>query len=458
MSVADLFSAASNGGCDKINSLLEKGVNVDAKDDDGCTALHHAAKAGHSPALEMLLDRGVDVNATDQKGWTALHHATNSGHCPTMEQLLDRGARISAADHKGLTVLHHAAMTCHCAAIALLLDRGAIQALDKKRVEQLLADGANPNVLDDKGTALHSAASEGQTETVQHLIAAGADPCAKDLSRQTPLNLASMNGHPEIVHALFPTGAQFDNNVQASLFLAAFEGHAETVHVLLATGADANAYYGKGSTPLHSAAAEGHPETVRALVTCGANVNARDEIGRTPLHEALRRCHIDVAQILITAGTDLSVQDINSAPADNGYRSLCASYSNVRPGLSNGSSQVGSGSGTSGTSPGSDGGDEFVWSYRSTRPVLPIDSSPGSAGSFVCDPGSPCYWSAGSGCSPESDVGAAQSNQGGYITSLVQPSKGLLQRSKRHQYRDCSSKRHVVVLGNPGSVDGHARI
>ncbi|CAH1245746.1 CLCA1 [Branchiostoma lanceolatum] len=59
-------------------------------------------------------------------------------------------------------------------------------------------------------------------------------------------------------------------------------------------------------------------------------------------------------------------------------------------------------------------------SYRSTRPVLPIDSSPGSAGSFVRDPGSPCYWS---GCSPEPDDGGAQSNPArGYFSAASETS------------------------------------
>ncbi|XP_066271644.1 uncharacterized protein [Branchiostoma lanceolatum] len=65
-----------------------------------------------------------------------------------------------------------------------------------------------------------------------------------------------------------------------------------------------------------------------------------------------------------------------------------------------------------------------VRSYRSTRPVLPIDSSPGSAGSFVRDPGSPCYWS---GCSPEPDDGGAQSNPArGYFSAASETSTEIV--------------------------------
>jgi len=45
--------------------MLDLGFPVDARDDDGGTALHSAAYSGSAPAVRLLLDRGADIEARD---------------------------------------------------------------------------------------------------------------------------------------------------------------------------------------------------------------------------------------------------------------------------------------------------------------------------------------------------------------------------------------------------------
>ncbi len=52
--------------------LLQAGVKVDAKNTDGQTALHHAARAGDIETIEVLLAAGANVSAQDEKGDTPL--------------------------------------------------------------------------------------------------------------------------------------------------------------------------------------------------------------------------------------------------------------------------------------------------------------------------------------------------------------------------------------------------
>ncbi|MBQ6668483.1 MAG: ankyrin repeat domain-containing protein, partial [Deltaproteobacteria bacterium] len=82
------------------------GVDVNARDEDGNTALMAAARQNPSPEVaEMLLHAGADINAKDNDGWTALMLAAFQNPNPEMVRvLLDAGADISAQNAKGKTV------------------------------------------------------------------------------------------------------------------------------------------------------------------------------------------------------------------------------------------------------------------------------------------------------------------------------------------------------------------
>lgn len=62
------------------------------------------------------------------------------------------------------------------------------------KLDELLANGADPNVKDNRGrTPLHHAAFYGYVHNVNILLKAGADPNAQDNEGYTPLN-AAYNG------------------------------------------------------------------------------------------------------------------------------------------------------------------------------------------------------------------------------------------------------------------------
>ena len=52
--------------------LKQPGVNVNAADNTGRTALHNAASMDHKEVLALLLNQpGIDAKAADKDGWTA---------------------------------------------------------------------------------------------------------------------------------------------------------------------------------------------------------------------------------------------------------------------------------------------------------------------------------------------------------------------------------------------------
>src|SRR5262249_11962436 len=74
---------------DCLETLLELGADVTAADDDGVTLLHGMASHGDERALTRLLDAGADPNARTAAGETPLMGCTSA---TTVELLVARGA------------------------------------------------------------------------------------------------------------------------------------------------------------------------------------------------------------------------------------------------------------------------------------------------------------------------------------------------------------------------------
>lgn len=55
---------------------IEKGVDVNKTNDNGCTPLHYSAQSGHFAVTQLLLEKGGDVNAVDKKWRTPLSLAS----------------------------------------------------------------------------------------------------------------------------------------------------------------------------------------------------------------------------------------------------------------------------------------------------------------------------------------------------------------------------------------------
>lgn len=68
-----LIKAALLGNLRTVKALIEQGVSVDARSNEGGTPLHWAAAMGHFKVVKYLVEKGADVNARDNYGKTPLH-------------------------------------------------------------------------------------------------------------------------------------------------------------------------------------------------------------------------------------------------------------------------------------------------------------------------------------------------------------------------------------------------
>lgn len=116
-----LHCAALHGQAVAIKWLLQKGLDVDARDNGGCTALHAAASQGDKlEAVNALLDAGAEVAARSQgpaAGWTPLHVAAAFGCIKVMGALVAAGADMGTMSPDGRSPIHVAALGGQVAAV-----------------------------------------------------------------------------------------------------------------------------------------------------------------------------------------------------------------------------------------------------------------------------------------------------------------------------------------------------
>jgi ankyrin repeat protein len=102
------FKAVNEGDRELVSSFIKAGIDINAKEDDGRTALLIAAEKGDAGMAALLADSGADVNARDVDGYTALMYAAYKGNLELAELLVNHGADVHAKDKDGWTALRFA--------------------------------------------------------------------------------------------------------------------------------------------------------------------------------------------------------------------------------------------------------------------------------------------------------------------------------------------------------------
>jgi ankyrin repeat protein len=276
-----LHVLAARGDAVSTGAVLRLGAPPDPTDDLGATPLNYAVRNDHLEVVGVLLANGADPQRRAHEGATPLHWAASA---PVALELLVAGAEIEARDGAGQTPLHAAVGRDHADVVDLLVGLGA----DVNARTGLV--GFSP---------LHLARSDA---VVDHLVLSGADVNARDQEGRTPLHLAAARGDKAAVDALLRRGAipaaTATRGGWTPLHSAA---NADIARSLLAAGADPNARDAGAATPLHWAAGTGKLEVIDALLEGGASLDSQDGEGRTPLWWAMSSGQKAAATRLLSA-------------------------------------------------------------------------------------------------------------------------------------------------------------
>ena len=307
-----LHWASQRGDAAGAQMLMYAGARVDAVTRNGnYTPLHLAARNGRSTVVKALLSAGANVNAMTTTGAaSALHFAASNGDSATVTALLDKGASVDTREGAwGQTPLMWAASANRLAALDILIKRGAnlefaskiedIAAKEKAERAMLVQRGrrgaamkaadAAPAVAASGGATAGASAGAGATPagavvpaTKRVAVAVAAPSVKRDSATTLPLQTGFNSRGPSYGDLIGNKGGL------TALLFAVRDGSDECVARLLEAGAKINhVSEGDHTSALLMATINGRFDMARMLLEKGADVKLQSDAGATPLYATI---------------------------------------------------------------------------------------------------------------------------------------------------------------------------
>lgn len=293
-----LHIAAVHGAVPVVDALMENGADLYAEGHDGLTATYVAAASGQLRVLHYLQENGFihdfDRQLPTDPKITPLSLAAAAGHVSVVRYLVESQHRRSSAhspapdttssgagngqetadedeDSEGLEYQRN------CRFDALI---SAVESDHLDVVGYFCEIGANDGMLKARDTTvLHTAAGLGRALIADYLLQEQhANLNARTSAGLTALHVAATTGQTEIISLLLAYGASVDERVE----------HAATDDGELV-----------GMTPLHFAALFGHLDVLRTLIRHGANIDAQSEQGSGVLECANEGANAEVIPSIV---------------------------------------------------------------------------------------------------------------------------------------------------------------
>ncbi|XP_063965688.1 ankyrin-2-like isoform X1 [Lytechinus pictus] len=298
-----LHKASIRGHLKVVRALVEAGADIEITTDDGHTPLHYAVEGDEPAVVNYLIEKGADIDRGSKRHRRAIHRAAYENFVDCARILIRRGCDVNVQDSEKDTPLHDAIIknSIDVAEMLLVVPKLDTTLTNKRNMPPILfaALKDRPELVEMLGrhspqsipvttrhgfNILHIAACNNHVQVMRMVLA------IKD-------------------HGLY-LDTKADHGTTA-LHLAAEDGYSESVEYLLSQGADVNLQCRKGHSALHRLASaarqdlkveetqelkairmkykDGGVDTNTEALLCfmvlhGASIDIENESCRTPLY------------------------------------------------------------------------------------------------------------------------------------------------------------------------------
>jgi ankyrin repeat protein len=290
------FGLALTGSKETLNSLITN-ETVLQSDNNGNTPLIVAVQSAvEAEIVQRILDRNALVNARNQEGDTALHIAVRQDLAAIGDLLIARGADVFAQNAKGESPIY-----------LTFYSPGNVREWMLMPIVLSARDGLG-------NTLLHYVTQWKLDSAIPMIASRGASLEAANVTGETPLFIAVKIDSSSTVQALLSAGASIsgrDTLGNTALHTAVRWNALSAANTLISSKIDVNAYNLYGKTPLHDAVRLGVFGMETLLVERDAQLEARDKEGNTPLTEAVLKGSYRSAEHLVGSGASVSTRNNN---------------------------------------------------------------------------------------------------------------------------------------------------
>ena len=308
LTLDDYFQAAYDGNLHIIKECIKSGIDKEAKDSVGSTALHFASGKDHLEIVQYLIENcNLDREAKTNNGWTALHFACSNGHLEIVKYLIEKcHVDTEGKTNNGMTALHFASGEGRLESVQYLIETCRVDKEAKNK---------------DGWTALHYASTNGHLDTVIYLIeTCHLDPEVKDNKGRSAFDIATTYNNGAVVQYLWkvtpaspkqkeesPTSKPPTPTVKDYL-QAAKDGELGKVKECINSDIDKEAKDIYGWTALHWASYYGEWNIVKYLIeTCRVNKEAKNNIGQSASDIAVAYNKSEIVQYLLNVTSNPTI-------------------------------------------------------------------------------------------------------------------------------------------------------
>ena len=187
-SIPHLMILSQGNDPDYINIFIQRGFNVNLKNNHGDTPLHLAINQKNLEIANLLIDKDAKLDLQNIDGDTPLHLICNLDNVDgpiILEKMIKKCKNLNIQNKRKDTPLHIATMLGNKDAVDVLLD--PIQTSTSTPTPK-----SDPNLKNAKGdTPLHIAANNNNIDIVDLLLSSKANPCIENDQRKFPYEVAT---------------------------------------------------------------------------------------------------------------------------------------------------------------------------------------------------------------------------------------------------------------------------